>query len=114
MCHDYAPDGREIKWDTTVVEERKNNIHVRDGISEEAFVKMRTARGVTLPLPQLIIPSINSTSVAAIFPSRTQPASAISKRLSMSFRFVGLHAPEAAEARSFRSSYDLYLRSEIM
>jgi glyoxylase-like metal-dependent hydrolase (beta-lactamase superfamily II) len=58
MCHDYAPGGRAIKWETTVAEERTNNIHVRDDISEEDFVKMRTARDATLPLPQLIIPSI--------------------------------------------------------
>ncbi len=58
MCHDYAPDGRDIKWQTTVAEERAHNIHVRDGVSEEEFVKMRTARDATLELPRLIIPSI--------------------------------------------------------
>jgi glyoxylase-like metal-dependent hydrolase (beta-lactamase superfamily II) len=58
MCHDYAPGGREIKWETTVAEERANNIHVRDGVSEDEFVKMREARDATLALPKLIIPSI--------------------------------------------------------
>ena len=58
MCHDYAPGGREIKWETTVAEERANNIHVRDGISENEFVEMRTTRDATLDLPKLIIPSI--------------------------------------------------------
>jgi glyoxylase-like metal-dependent hydrolase (beta-lactamase superfamily II) len=58
MCHDYGPGGREIKWETTVAEERAHNIHVRDGVSEEEFVKMRTARDATLELPKLIIPSI--------------------------------------------------------
>lgn len=58
MCHDYAPGGREIKWETSVAEERANNIHVRDGISEEEFVKMRTTRDASLGLPKLIIPSI--------------------------------------------------------
>jgi glyoxylase-like metal-dependent hydrolase (beta-lactamase superfamily II) len=58
MCHDYAPDGREIKWETTVAEERAHNIHVRDGISEDEFVRMREARDKTLELPKLIIPSI--------------------------------------------------------
>jgi glyoxylase-like metal-dependent hydrolase (beta-lactamase superfamily II) len=58
MCHDYAPGGREIKWETTVADERANNIHVRDGTSEDAFVAMREARDATLALPKLIIPSI--------------------------------------------------------
>ncbi|MDX2306964.1 MAG: MBL fold metallo-hydrolase [Hyphomicrobium sp.] len=58
MCHDYGPNGREIKWETTVGEERAHNIHVRDGVSEEEFVAMRTARDATLGLPKLIIPSI--------------------------------------------------------
>jgi glyoxylase-like metal-dependent hydrolase (beta-lactamase superfamily II) len=58
MCHDYAPGGRAIKWETTVAEERAHNIHVRDGVSEDEFVKMREARDATLELPKLIIPSI--------------------------------------------------------
>ncbi|MBA2126280.1 MBL fold metallo-hydrolase [Hyphomicrobium methylovorum] len=58
MCHDYGPGGRDIKWETTVAEQRSENIHVRDGVSEEEFVKMRTTRDATLDLPRLIIPSI--------------------------------------------------------
>ena len=58
MCHDYAPGGREIKWETTVADERAHNIHVRDGVSEDEFVGMRQARDATLDLPKLIIPSI--------------------------------------------------------
>lgn len=58
MCHDYAPNGRAFKWETTVAEERVNNIHVHDGISEDDFVRVREARDKTLDLPKLIIPSI--------------------------------------------------------
>lgn len=58
MCHDYAPGGREIRWETNVADERANNIHVRDGVSEDEFVAMRTARDKTLDMPKLIIPSI--------------------------------------------------------
>ncbi len=58
MCHDYGPGGREISWETSVAEERANNIHVRDGVSEDEFVAMRTARDATLDMPKLIIPSI--------------------------------------------------------
>jgi glyoxylase-like metal-dependent hydrolase (beta-lactamase superfamily II) len=58
MCHDYGPGGREIRWETTVAEEKANNIHVREGISEDEFVKMRTERDATLDMPKLIIPAI--------------------------------------------------------
>ncbi len=58
MCHDYGPNGRDIRWETTVAEERAHNIHVRDGISEDEFVKMREARDATLAVPKLIVPSL--------------------------------------------------------
>lgn len=58
MCHDYGPNGREIRWETTVGEERKHNIHVGDGIPEDQFVTMRQARDATLGVPRLIIPSL--------------------------------------------------------
>ena len=58
MCHDYAPGGREIRWQTSVAEERAANIHVRDGVPEDEFVRMRTERDATLGMPRLIIPSL--------------------------------------------------------
>jgi len=58
MCHDYGPNGRDIRWETTVAEQRAHNIHVRDGIGEDEFVAMREARDATLPMPKLIIPSL--------------------------------------------------------
>ena len=58
MCHDYGPNGREIRWETTVAEQNAHNIHVRDGITEDAFVQLREARDATLAMPKLIIPSL--------------------------------------------------------
>ena len=58
MCHDYPPAGREAKWECTVADQRAHNIHVHDGISEEAFVAMRTKRDATLDMPVLILPSV--------------------------------------------------------
>ncbi|MBX9862360.1 MAG: MBL fold metallo-hydrolase [Hyphomicrobium sp.] len=58
MCHDYAPGGREIKWETSVAEQKATNIHVHEGVTEDEFVRMRTERDATLALPKLIIPSI--------------------------------------------------------
>lgn len=58
VCHDYPPAGREPSWETTVSEQRAKNIHVHDGIDEDAFVEMRIARDATLGVPALILPSI--------------------------------------------------------
>lgn len=58
VCHDYPPEGREARWETTVAEQKASNIHVRDGIGEEKFVAMRKARDATLEVPTLILPSI--------------------------------------------------------
>ena len=58
MCHDYLPGGRELRYMTTVAEQRASNIHVREGISEDSFVAMREARDATLEMPVLILPSV--------------------------------------------------------
>ncbi|MEX3773153.1 MBL fold metallo-hydrolase [Pseudomonas sp. MYb118] len=58
VCHDYPPEGREHQWLTTVGEQRKNNIHVHDGINEAAFVEMRTKRDAGLGMPTLLLPAI--------------------------------------------------------
>ena len=58
MCHDYGPNGREIRWETTVGEEKTHNIHVGGGTTREEFVAMREARDATLDMPRLIIPSL--------------------------------------------------------
>ncbi len=58
MCHDYPPASREVRFQTTVAEERRANIHLHDGVNEAAFVDMRTARDRTLDMPNLILPSI--------------------------------------------------------
>ncbi len=58
MCHDYPPDDRPVAFETTVAEQRARNIHVHDGVSEDAFVAMRTRRDATLEMPTLILPSV--------------------------------------------------------
>ncbi|MEX3008115.1 MBL fold metallo-hydrolase [Hoeflea sp. TYP-13] len=69
MCHDYGPDGREIQWETTVGEERENNIHVGGGKSQEEFVRFRTERDATLDVPKLIIPSLQVNMRAGEVPT---------------------------------------------
>jgi glyoxylase-like metal-dependent hydrolase (beta-lactamase superfamily II) len=59
MCHDYKAPGRDAyAWRTTVGQQRKSNIHIRDGVGEDEFVAMRTARDKTLHMPVLILASV--------------------------------------------------------
>ncbi|MDF0733460.1 MBL fold metallo-hydrolase [Pseudomonas entomophila] len=58
MCHDYLPGGREMRYVTTVAEQRTSNIHIHEGVSEDKFVAMREARDATLDMPVLILPSV--------------------------------------------------------
>jgi glyoxylase-like metal-dependent hydrolase (beta-lactamase superfamily II) len=68
MCHDYQPGGRSLQFVSTVAEEREHNIHVRNGIDEEAFVAMRTARDATLNMPVLMLPSVQVNMRAGHMP----------------------------------------------
>ena len=68
VCHDYPPSKREAKWSTTVGEQKKNNIHVKDTISEDKFVRIRETRDKTLNMPNLIIPSIQVNMRAGNLP----------------------------------------------
>lgn len=68
MCHDYPPNGRPAMGMTTVADEKANNIHVHDGVTEDQFVQMRTARDKTLEMPTLILPSIQVNIRAGHFP----------------------------------------------
>ena len=69
MCHDYGPNGRDIQWETTVVDERENNIHVGMGATRESFVKLRTERDATLAMPKLIIPALQINMRAGEVPT---------------------------------------------
>ncbi|MCP1336940.1 MBL fold metallo-hydrolase [Hyphomicrobiales bacterium FT118] len=68
MCHDYKAPGRdEYAWETTVAEQKANNIHI-GGKTREEFVKMRTERDQTLDMPRLILPSIQVNMRAGRMP----------------------------------------------
>jgi glyoxylase-like metal-dependent hydrolase (beta-lactamase superfamily II) len=67
MCHDYGPNGRDIAYETTVGEEKAQNIHI-SGKSREEFIALRTARDATLAMPKLIIPSLQVNMRAGELP----------------------------------------------
>ncbi|HVL73411.1 MAG TPA: MBL fold metallo-hydrolase [Beijerinckiaceae bacterium] len=69
MCHDYKAPGRDAyAWETTVAAQRAGNVHVKEGVTEDAFVAMRTARDAKLAAPRLLLPSIQVNIRAGRFP----------------------------------------------
>ena len=94
LCHDYQPGGRELSYVTTLADQRANNIHVRDGIGEEEFVLMRLERDATLPMPALILPSVQVNMRAGELPT---PESNGKRYLKIPIN--ALHAPNCSGAR---------------
>jgi hypothetical protein len=68
MCHDYPPNDRSIRFETTVAAQRAHNIHLHDGVTQEQFVAMRTKRDATLEMPVLILPAVQINIRAGNFP----------------------------------------------
>ena len=68
MCHDYMPNGRDVEYQTTVKQQRENNVHVHQGVSESDFVAMREKRDATLGMPRLILPSLQVNMRAGHLP----------------------------------------------
>jgi glyoxylase-like metal-dependent hydrolase (beta-lactamase superfamily II) len=68
ICHDYRPNGRALAHETTVGEQKANNIHVNESLSREEFIAMREKRDATLGMPHLILPSLQVNMRAGHFP----------------------------------------------
>lgn len=69
LCHDYkAPERETYQHMTTVAEQRRQNVHVHEGVTEDEFVRMRTERDATLDMPRLILPSVQVNMRAGHLP----------------------------------------------
>lgn len=69
MCHDYGPNGRAIQWETTVADQKHDNIHVGGDKTRDDFIKFRTERDAQLAMPKLIIPSLQVNMRAGEIPT---------------------------------------------
>lgn len=69
LCHDYPPNGRDYTPVVSVGDEKLHNIHVKDGVSKDEFVQMRTQRDKTLSMPRLILPAVQVNIDAGNLPS---------------------------------------------
>ncbi len=79
MCHDYGPNGRDILCETTVAEEKAQNIHVGGGKTREDFIAFRTARDAQLKMPRLIIPALQVNMRAGNLPPADEDGKAFFK-----------------------------------
>jgi glyoxylase-like metal-dependent hydrolase (beta-lactamase superfamily II) len=68
MCHDYQPGGRELRFVTTVAEQKQSNIQLRAGTTKQEYIKIRTNRDAQLDMPTLILPSVQINIRAGEFP----------------------------------------------
>jgi glyoxylase-like metal-dependent hydrolase (beta-lactamase superfamily II) len=70
LCHDYRalPNRTTFAWETTIGSQRTGNVHMHEGVTEEEFVAMRTARDATLDMPDLILPSVQVNMNAGHLP----------------------------------------------
>lgn len=69
LCHDYPTSGRSASAFTTIADQRADNIHIRDGVTEAQFVAMRSARDAKLQMPVLILPAIQVNIRAGHLPA---------------------------------------------
>ena len=67
-CHDYAPNGREVAWESTLGDQKRSNIQVGEGSNEATFAKNRRERDATLGMPALILPAIQVNMQAGHLP----------------------------------------------
>ena len=68
MCHDYQPGGRELRFVTTVAEQKRANIQLREGTTKQEYVRIRKERDATLDMPALILPAVQVNIRAGAFP----------------------------------------------
>ncbi|MEP3349502.1 MAG: MBL fold metallo-hydrolase [Marinomonas sp.] len=72
MCHDYCPNGRELKFETTIKSQKNDNIHVKTDIEKATFVELRESRDKTLSMPRLILPSLQINMRAGNMPEKEE------------------------------------------
>ena len=68
MCHDYQPGGRELRFVTTVAEQKRANIQLREGTTRQEYANIRKTRDAQLDMPALILPAIQINIRAGEFP----------------------------------------------
>jgi glyoxylase-like metal-dependent hydrolase (beta-lactamase superfamily II) len=68
VCHDYGPGGRDAACETSIAAQKRDNIHVRDGVTADEFVALREERDATLAMPALLLPAVQVNIRAGALP----------------------------------------------
>ena len=68
VCHDYGPGGRDVACETSIAAQKRDNIHVRDGVTADEFVALREERDATLAMPVLLLPAVQVNIRAGALP----------------------------------------------
>ena len=68
VCHDYGPGGRDVACETSIAAQKRDNIHVRDGVTADEFVALREERDATLAMPALLLPAVQVNIRAGALP----------------------------------------------
>ena len=68
MCHDYRPGGRELRYETTVAEQRRCNVQINQNTSKDEYVAFRKEKDATLPAPKLVMPALQVNIQAGELP----------------------------------------------
>lgn len=58
MCHDYNKNQPNLAFESSVIDEKANNIHVHSSIEKIEFIEIRETRDQTLQMPRYLLPSI--------------------------------------------------------
>ena len=66
--HDYMPGGREPRWESTVGEQKRENPHLKNNVSEADYVALRNRRDAELPMPRLILHALQVNTNAGRLP----------------------------------------------
>jgi glyoxylase-like metal-dependent hydrolase (beta-lactamase superfamily II) len=68
MCHDYPREGRSLRFEVSIREQKESNAHVKDGTTKADFVAMRKQRDATLSPPALMLPALQINMRAGHLP----------------------------------------------
>ena len=79
MCHDYQPGGRELRFVSTVAEQRRSNIQLREETSKQEYMKVRNERDSRLEMPALILPAVQVNIRAGELPEPEENGTAYLK-----------------------------------
>jgi glyoxylase-like metal-dependent hydrolase (beta-lactamase superfamily II) len=79
MCHDYRPNDRPLRFETTVGEQKASNVQLHSKTTEAEFTAFRIRRDAELPVPALMLASLQVNVRAGALPQPEENGTAYLK-----------------------------------